>query len=68
MLCHTMNNSLTQEPQNDKSITKSLEEFLLTFISSVLKAYYLQKKGISAVEIFQYLFFLRERSFKLHKC
>ena len=55
-----MNNSITQANQNDKQIPKSVKRFFTRFhISSALKAANAyKKKGIPAVEVFQYLFLL----------
>jgi hypothetical protein len=55
-----MNKSITQNDQNDKQISKSIKIFFKRFhISSALKeANAYKKKGISALEIFQYMFLL----------
>lgn len=55
-----MNKSITQVNQNDNQISKSIKRFFTRFhISSALKASNAyKKKGIPAVEIFQYLFLL----------
>lgn len=55
-----MNKSITQANQNDKQISKSIKSFFIRFhISSALKASNAyKKKGIPAVEVFQYLFLL----------
>ena len=55
-----MNNSITQDNQNDKQISKSIRRFFTRFhISSALKAANAyKKKGTPAMEIFQYLFLL----------
>ena len=55
-----MNKSITQANQNDKQISKSIKRFFIRFhISSALKASNAyKKKGIPAVEVFQYLFLL----------
>ena len=55
-----MNKSITQENQNDKQISKSIEKFFKRFhISSALKASNAYKKnGIPVIEVFQYLFLL----------
>ena len=53
-----MNNSITQANQNDKQIPKSVKRFFTRFhISSALKAANAyKKKGITSVEVFQYLY------------
>lgn len=55
-----MNISITQANQNDKQISKSIKRSFTRFhISSALKASNAYKKrGIPAVEVFQYLFLL----------
>lgn len=55
-----MNNSITQDNQNDKQISKSIRSFFTRFhLSSALKAANAyKKKGTPAAEIFQYLFLL----------
>ena len=55
-----MNKSITQATQNDKQISKSIKRFFTRFhVSSALKASNAyKKKGIPAMEIFQYLFLL----------
>ena len=57
---HAIDNSITQANQNDKQISKSIKRFITKFhISSALKAANAyKKKGISVVEVFQYLFLL----------
>ena len=55
-----MNNSITQDCQNEKQISASIRRFFTRFrISSVLKtsnAY--KQKGVPVIEVFQYLFSL----------
>ena len=55
-----MNKSITQATQDDKQISKSIKRFFTRFhVSSALKASNAyKKKGIPAMEIFQYLFLL----------
>jgi len=55
-----MNNSITQDNQNDNQISKSIRKFFIRFhLSSALKAANAyKKKGISVTLIFQYLFLL----------
>lgn len=55
-----MNKSITQDNQNDNQISKSIRRFFVRFhVSSALKAANAyKKKGIPAMEIFQYLFML----------
>ena len=55
-----MNNSITQNTQNDKQISKNIRRFFTRFhVSSALKAANAyKKKGIPVSEIFQYLFLL----------
>ena len=55
-----MNKSITQDTQNDNQISKTIRRFFIRFrISSALKsANAYKKKGISASEVFQYLFLL----------
>lgn len=55
-----MNKSITQDNQNDKQNSKSIRKIFVRFqISSALKATNAyKKKGIPAMEIFQYLFLL----------
>ena len=55
-----MNKSITQAPQNDKQISKSIKRFFTRFhISSALKAANAYKrKGTPVTEIFQYMFLL----------
>ena len=55
-----MNNSITQDNQNDKQISKNIRHFFTRFhLSSALKAANAYKrKGTPASEIFQYLFLL----------
>ena len=55
-----MNNSITQDNQNDNQISKSIRKFFIRFhLSSTLKAANAyKKKGISVTLIFQYLFLL----------
>jgi len=55
-----MNKSITQDTQNDKQISKTIQRFFTRFhISSALKsANAYKKKGFPVVEIFQYLFLL----------
>ena len=55
-----MNKSITQDNQNDNQISKSIRKFFTRFhVSSALKsANAYKKKGISVMEIFQYLFLL----------
>lgn len=55
-----MNNSITQDNQNDNQISKSIRRFFTRFhLSSTLKAANAyKKKGISVTLIFQYLFLL----------
>jgi len=55
-----MNNSITQDNQNDNQISKTIRRFFTRFhLSSALKiANAYKKKGTPASEIFQYLFLL----------
>ena len=55
-----MNNSITQDTQNDNQISKTIRRFFVRFhISSALKSANAYKtKGFSVVEVFQYLFLL----------
>jgi hypothetical protein len=55
-----MNKSITQDTQNDNQISKTIRRFFVRFhVSSALKsANAYKRKGIPAVEIFQYLFLL----------
>lgn len=55
-----MNNSITQDSQNDNQISKTIRRFFVRFhISSALKSANAYKtKGFSVVEVFQYLFLL----------
>ena len=55
-----MNKSITQDTQNDNQISKTIRRFFVRFhVSSALKsANAYRRKGIPAVEIFQYLFLL----------
>ncbi len=52
-----MNNSITQDNQNDNQISKSIRKFFIRFhLSSALKAANAyKKKSISVTLIFQYL-------------
>ncbi len=55
-----MNNSITQDSQNDNQISKTIKKFFSRFhVTSALKtagAYH--KKGTPVTQIFQYLFLL----------
>ena len=55
-----MDKSLTQVAQNDKQISKSIKRFFVRFhISSALtSANAYKKKGIPAMDVFQYPFLL----------
>ena len=57
---HAMNNSITQDSQNDNQISKTIKRFFSRFhVTSALKtagAYH--KKGTPVTQIFQYLFLL----------
>ena len=55
-----MNKSITQDTQNDNQISKTIRRFFIRFrLASALKsANAYKKKGISASEVFQYLFLL----------
>ena len=57
---HAMNNSITQDNQNDNQISKTIKRFFSRFhVTSALKAsgaYH--KKGTPVTQIFQYLFLL----------
>ena len=55
-----MNNSITQDAQDENQISKTIQRFFTRFhVSSALKsANAYKKKGIPVVEIFQYLFVL----------
>ena len=57
---HAMNNSITQDSQNDNQISKTIRRFFVRFhVSFALKsANACKRKGFSVVEIFQYLFLL----------
>ena len=55
-----MDNSITQDIQDDKQISASIKRFFVRFhVSSALKAANAyKKKGIPVIEVFQYLFLL----------
>ena len=55
-----MDNSITQDTQDDKQISASIKRFFVRFhVSSALKAANAyKKKGIPVIEVFQYLFLL----------
>ena len=57
---HAMNNSITQDSQNDNQISTTIKRFFTRFhVTSALKAsgaYH--KKGTPVTQIFQYLFLL----------
>jgi len=57
---HAIYNSITQDNQNDKQVSKSIERFFARFhISSALNVSNTYKRrGIPVIEIFQYLFLL----------
>ncbi len=67
---HAMNNSITQDNQNDNQISKTIKRFFSRFhVTSALKAsgaYH--KKGTPVTQIFQYLFLLifSNRSMYMH--
>ena len=67
---HAMNNSITQDSQNDNQISKTIKRFFSRFhVTSALKAsgaYH--KKGTPVTQIFQYLFLLifSNRSMYMH--
>ena len=59
---HAMNNSITQDNQNDNQISKTIKRFFARFhVTSALKtagAYH--KKGTPVTQNFQYLFFQKK--------
>ena len=65
-----MNKNITQNNQNDKQISESINRFFLRFhVSSALKASNAYKqKGVPVIEIFQYLFLLIFSNRSMYMC